>query len=293
MTDTTNTPTEEPQGLSEAEQRSVEIGQRGISDAPDVLAPPQNGPQRPDWCPEQFWKDGQVDNEGLAKSYGSLRAKMDGGQQPDSGAPQQQQQPADAAKATGEGGKIEKPKADEAQPHAALHTAMEAARVEFATNKAVSDETVASLEAAGIPKEIFDVYLAGVQALSQQQTAQMFEYVGGEATYNEMTAWAAQNLSDAEIEAFNTAIDNPQLRETAVKGLYARFGAKRPAEGKLVTPNDGGATSGDVYNTREELIRDQRDPRYQTDATFRQGVMDKLKRSQRSGFTVVARSPLS
>ena len=290
MTDATNTTDEAPQGLSAAEQASIEIGQRGISDAPDPNAAPSNAPQRPDWCPEQFWKDGQVDSEGLAKSYGSLRSKMDGSERPKvDPAPAQ-----DAPKATGEGGKIEKPKAEDApSPHAGLHAAMEAARLEFASSQSVSDERIAELEAAGIPRDIFEVYLEGVKALGQQQTAQMFEYVGGEAAYHEMTSWAAQALSDAEIEAFNAAVENPQLRETAVRGLYARFSAKRPAEGKLVTQNDGGAVASDVYQNRDELIRDQRDPRYQSDPAFRQSVMDKLARSQANGFTVVTRSALS
>lgn len=33
-------------------------------------------PVRPEWAPEKFWKDGNVDSEGLAKSYAALETKF-------------------------------------------------------------------------------------------------------------------------------------------------------------------------------------------------------------------------
>jgi hypothetical protein len=38
------------------------------------------------------------------------------------------------------------------------------------------------------------------------------------------------------------------------------------------------------------MIADQKDPRYATDAAYRQTVMEKLQRSQRAGFQLVQRS---
>lgn len=35
--------------------------------------PPVDAPERPEWCPENFWKDGAADAEAMAKSYSELR----------------------------------------------------------------------------------------------------------------------------------------------------------------------------------------------------------------------------
>jgi hypothetical protein len=58
----------------------------------------------------------------------------------------------------------------------------------------------------------------------------------------------------------------------------------------MITPAGTPSAAGDTYTDRSQLIADQRDPRYGTDAAFRQSVMEKLQRSQRNGFSVVQRS---
>ena len=44
-----------------------------------VAAEPTAPAERPENIPEQFWKDGAVDSDGMAKAYSDLRAKMDSG----------------------------------------------------------------------------------------------------------------------------------------------------------------------------------------------------------------------
>jgi len=275
----------EAPALSPAEQASVEVGQRGFTEPVGVNEPAPSGPQRPDYIPEKFWKDGKADYEGLAKSYAELEAKQS---TPAAAAP-----PAEAPEGTvGPDGKIAKPeapKAPETPPAAPLATAMDKARDEWSSGQAVSDETVAELEAAGIPKEIFGVYLEGLQALATKTMGEIHTFTEGADNYNAMASWAAEKLSDAELDAFNTALDNPQLRENAVRGLYARYSSARPSEGNLITPAGTPSQGGDVYTDKSQLIADQRNPLYQTDPAFRQTVVDKLQRSQQSGFTVVAR----
>lgn len=277
-----------PAPLSATEQASVEKGQNGLSDV-NVAPPPPSGPQRPEYVPEQFFKDGKVDIESLAKSYAELRSKMDG-KQPEQ--QQQQEQPNAEAPKVGADGKIEKPEVkqeEQAQP-APLATAMEAARTEWAEKQEVSEETVTALEAAGIPREVFNLYIEGVKAQTAATLSSIHSYTDGAENYTAMATWAAQHCTDKELDAFNEALDNPELRENAVRGLYARYTAARPSEGKLITPAGTPSQAGDVYTSRDQLIADQRDPRYGTDASFRQGVMDKLARSQKQGFSVVKRS---
>lgn len=281
----------EAPALNPAEQAAVERGRQGFSEPENVLTPPPSAPQRPEGVPEKFWnaETGQVNTEALLKSYTELeRARS---QPQETEAADSETQPAPAT----EGVKIEKPKApegaEEAPAQNPLTEAIAAAQQEYASAREVSEDTIATLEAAGIPREVFSLYLRGVEAAEKATIAAVHEVVGGADAYNEMARWAASNLSDAELDAFNTALDNEAMRENAVRGLYARFSEARPNEGTMIAPNgNSSATSGDVYTTRDELIADQKDARYQTDGSFRQMVQDKLIRSQKTGFQVVARS---
>lgn len=281
--------TQEAPALTPQEQASVEVGQRGFSEPTNVNQLPPSGPQRPEYVPEKFWKDGKVDIEGMARSYGELEKKFSAAPQQE---PQQEPQQAPEAKVQADG-KIDKPEAkpeqQQAPANAALAEAMELARTEWSNSQAVTDETVAKLEAAGIPKEVFGLYLKGLEAVTKQAMAEIHGFTGGEQNYSAMANWAAQALSDEELDAYNAALDNPQLRENAVRGLYARYQAARPSEGKLITPAGTPSSAGDVYTDRSQLIADQKDPRYATDASFRQSVVEKLARSQRAGFSLVQR----
>ncbi|EQB10417.1 capsid assembly protein [Novosphingobium lindaniclasticum] len=270
----------ETPALSPAEQASVEVGQRGFTEPVGVNELPAEGPQRPEYVPEKFWKDGKADYEALARSYAELEAKQS--------APAETPKAPEGSPPVSPEGKIEKPKEPEAAAPAPLATAMDKARTEWSEG-AVSDETVAELEAAGIPKEVFNVYLKGLEAITNQTMGEIHSFTDGQDNYNAMSRWAAEKLSQEELDAYNTALDNPQLRENAVRGLYARYSTARPSEGTLITPAGTPSQAGDVYTDRAQLIADQKDPRYSTDATYRQGVMDKLQRSQRGGFQVVQR----
>lgn len=269
-----------PEAAQEA--AAIERGQAGLSDVtPETPSTPA---ARPDHIPEQFWVDGKADYEGLAKSYSALRSKMDSGAAPET--------PAAPAATVGADGKIEKAEAAtgaeaEASP---LTSAMDTARQEWAANGEVAEETVAALEEAGIPREVFNLYIEGVKAQQTQILSSIHSFAGGEQTYTEMSRWAAEKLSDDELNAYNAALDNPALRENAVRGLHARFSQARPSEGNLLTPTGTPSGSGDIYGDRSELVKDTQDPRYATDPAFRRSVEDKLKRSQASGFQVVQRS---
>lgn len=276
--------------LNASEQAAVEVGQRGFSEPENVNVIPPSGPQRPEYVPEQFWKDGKVDAEGLARSYSELRSKMD---------TKPADPPADPAAAAADpnaparqDGKIEK-QPDPVEPKAgeptALTTAMEEARNLWAETGELTDEAFSSLEAAGLPRPIVELYLDGLKANSEKLMGEIHGYAGGQETYESMIQWAGSKLSPAEIEAYNDALDNPALRETAVAGLHAKYTRAVPSEGKLVTVNDGGSAASDVFQNRDELVAAQKDPRYQTDASYRQSVVEKLQRSQGAGFQAFAR----
>ncbi|MBF7012537.1 hypothetical protein QUC32_23090 [Novosphingobium resinovorum] len=290
MVDTVETPAapEAPE-LNAAELAAVEVGQRGFSEPENVNVIPPSGPQRPEWCPEQFWKDGKADTEGLAKSYAELRSKMDSKPADTPADPAAPASPEAAPRPDGKIEKVEAPAEPVAPPAAPLTTAMDAARDEWAESGELSDESFASLEAAGLPRPIVELYLDGLKANAEKLMGEIHGYAGGTDAYNAMVQWAGQKLSAEEIEAYNTALDNPALRETAVIGLQAKYTRAVPSEGSLVIPNDGGAAASDVFRSRDELVAAQKDPRYSTDAAYRQTVVDKLARSQGGGFQAFSR----
>lgn len=279
------TPSEAPAGLTPAEQASVEVGQRGLSEPTNVNEVPAAPSERPEWLPEKFVKDGKPDYEALARSYAELEKAR-------SAPKETEEAPAETPPAAEvkPNGKVEKTEAatEEAAP-APLATAMEAARDEWATNREVSEATIEALEAAGIPKDVFNLYIEGVKAQEAVLLTQIQSYAGGEDEYNAMAQWAGQNLTNEELDAFNSSLDDAALRENAVRGLYARYTSARPSEGTMIAPNGTPSNAGDVYTDRSQLIADQKNPLYATDASFRQSVQDKLLRSQANGFQMVAR----
>jgi hypothetical protein len=278
--DNANGNEEAPSGapqFSEAELASIAKGREGISEAPPVNAP--SAPAVPEGIPAKFVKDGVVDYAALAASYAELERKQS------TAAPAAPAEGTPPAAAPNAAGKIEKPVVEEpaANPLTDLLTA---ARTDYESGQAFSEETAAKLVEAGIPAEIQQVYLEGLKALATQTLGALHGYVGGEQNYAAMAAWAGEKLNDAELDAFNAALDNPQLRENAVRGLYARFTQARPSEGRQITPVNAGASAGDVFNSRDELVAAQKDARYATDPVYRQSVVDKLQRSQAAGFRV-------
>lgn len=255
----------------------IEKGRAGLSD-PTPPADP-NAPVRPDHVPEKFWKDGKVDTEAMAKSYAELEKRLS--------APKEEAPAETPAAEVKDGGKIEKAKADESKTEEpVLGSLISTAGAEFEADGTISEATSAELVKNGVPVEIQQVYLEGIKALREKAVGEIHSYVGGTEVYNQVANWAAQNLSDEELDAYNSAIDNPALRENAVRGLHARYAAARPSEGKLVSTSGAPAAAGDTYTSKDQLVRDQMDPRYKSDPRFRQEVEDRLARSIQNGFAV-------
>lgn len=267
--------------LSPQEQAALQVAREGLPPV-DPHAKPDNRPQRPEGVPEKFWdaEKGEVRTAAMAQSYAELEAKLSG----------KTEAPADPAAdpvdVEVKNGKIEK-KVDEtpAAEDNPLTATITAAATEFTAEGKFTEETSTKLAELGIPPEVQQVYLAGLSALQEQQTAKVHGFVGGEDNYNAMARWAAANLSDAELDAFNTALDNPALAENAVTGLFARYSRTAPSEGRKVAPVNGAPTAGDIFNTREEMTQAMSDPRYARDVVYQREVVEKLQRTRAAGIS--------
>ena len=115
--------------------------------------------------------------------------------------------------------------------------------------------------------------------LTDAEMNQVYNSAGGEAEYNRLTEWAADNLSDRKLDAFNSMIDqgNATAIQIAVSGLRSEYEAQEGYEGRMLTGKSARAVDG--FRSQAEVVRAMSDPRYDTDPAYRQDVYDKLERS--------------
>lgn len=147
---------------------------------------------------------------------------------------------------------------------------------EFNANGSLSEETYTSLADKGIPKEMVDAYIAGQQAIAEQTAGKLMAVAGGEQGYQEMIAWASENLSQAEQDAFNSSLGNDAQAEFAIQGLYARF---KSQQAPSLVKGQSNPTSTSGYASKQEMSLDMSNPRYKTDPAFRANVARKIAKS--------------
>lgn len=278
MSDGTAPLTDASTGLPEGAAPSAEYveAMRNVQHTDPTPAPkvPMSATPRPDHVPEKFWDPvkGEARWDDLAKSYAELEKSRS--------APKAEDAQAPAPVKPVEGTKIERPTEPEPAPLASL---LETVTASFTAEGKFSDESIASLEAAGIPKSMVETYAAGLKALETLGLQAVHEAAGGAEAFSAAQAWAAQSLNDADLAYFNDNIDDPGKRTQTVEWLMAKYTAARPSEGSLVNDTSTASASGDVYTSQTQVTEAMSSERYRTDPAFRQSVGEKLMRSKRSG----------
>lgn len=227
--------------------------------------------------------------EDLEKAYKELESKL-GQSRPD--APEAEQ--VDTA---------DEVDVDEAEPEASnakeiygdfIGTRLEEAGIDFGDMNTrwqetgqLSDADYGELEGAGFTRQMVDAYLAGLQytatqdnELAAQQISGIKAQYGGEEGYAAMTQWAASNLSESEISAFNKLVNtnDPDQARLAVAGLYSQYTNAVGREPRLL----GGRapkSSGEKFESTAQVVEAMSDPKYQSDPAFRRKVQEKLARS--------------
>ena len=144
----------------------------------------------------------------------------------------------------------------------------------------LSDDHYDALEQIGIPAEIVDQFIDGQLAMVDQTRSTAFDAVGGEDYYNEMTQWAAANLDESEISAFNGQIDSGNMDTAmfAIQGLAARYRSETGVEPNLVGGEASDVSVG-AFQSLAEITSAMSDPRYEKDPAYRDQVARKLSRS--------------
>ena len=217
---------------------------------------------KPEGLPEKF-----NSVEDLAKSYQELEKKLgDNTEAPKEDAPKEET-------------KSDLDIAEKAVESAGLN--MDNLSSEYAEKGELDAKSYEALEKAGIPKEYVNQFIEGQKAVADQQTTSIKDIVGGADAYTEMSEWAADNMSEQEKSAYNTAVNSKHIEtaKLAVVGLKAKFenaNGNEPSlvEGKATITGQGG------YKSWAEVTAAMGDDRYQKDPAYQNMVQEKLSKSE-------------
>jgi hypothetical protein len=290
MVDRVGQSTEQPekdaaQKKHEEEMIAVADGNEGNlsmkeKDGSETVVTPQDQaassdvPQRPDDIPEKFWdaEKGEVNVPALLKS-----------QQDGEAALREQNKPEGDSEST-EGNEAA---AGEADPKV-----VEAASAEFAEKGELSADTYAALEGQGLSKDMVDQYIDGQKAIIERiQGAAFGAFDGGEEQYNEAANWAANNLSESEIQALDAQITstNPAIVAEGAKALAAKWAENRDVDPTVTIHGEGNASvSGSYFKSGAEMQAAMNDPKYSKDESFRAEVAQKIARAEKAGVNLFA-----
>ena len=165
----------------------------------------------------------------------------------------------------------------------------EASEEYYANDGQLSEETISRFSDMS-SQDLVNAYLeiqannpqAPQQAvqLSESDVNQVQNAAGGEANYNRVIEWAADNLTDGAIDAFDSVVDsgNPMAINIAFQGLQAEYNEANGYEGRMLQGKPA-SSSGDIYRSQAELVAAMGDPRYDTDPAYRADVIQKLDQS--------------
>lgn len=149
---------------------------------------------------------------------------------------------------------------------------------EFEKTGKLSDDSFSKLEKAGIPRSYVEQYIAGLQAAQEAASKSMYDTVGGEKAYNSMIEWASGNYSEAEIDAYNKAIQqDTATQKFALESLMSRYNAAMGVsnEPKMVRAQKTAVAAG--FRSTAEMVKAMSDPRYKTDPAYRADVETKVR----------------
>lgn len=272
-------------------------------DRVDLAAPPSdidpsagaggdNGaPARPDWLPAEF-----ASVEDFAKSYADTKAELTRKSQ----ALAALQKPADPAPGEGE---QPAPKPDDGKPKTAEGKALEIAdeeppaegdtpsieffapyRQEFIQTGDVAPENRSKIAERLKPlfgdmaEAVVNDYIEGSKVRRDNVTRELMDAAGGNDQYTAMVAWAKDNLSPAEKEAYNRQVNSGDVHSAkfAIEGLRAKFEKVNGRAPNLVTGNGDIAPSTAAFKSVQEMTKAMMDPRYKTDAAYRKSVEQRV-----------------
>ncbi len=242
--------TEQPEPTLEDAAKEIDVNEAQAAEAEANKEPYTYDAEdaRPEWLPEKF-----ESAEAMAQAYAELEGKL--GQAP-----------------------AEETTEEVAEVPASQEDAVASATAEYQENGELSAATYEALSKSGLNKMMVDNYIAGQQAIINQQQVEITNEIGGMQEYQKLSNWAAETLSDDDLQAYNDTVESGTVSQAkfAIKSLYSQFqaaGAPRLAQGNV------NGTGVPPFQSRAQVTEAMRDARYDNDPAYRDEVLKRLARS--------------
>jgi len=118
------------------------------------------------------------------------------------------------------------------------------------------------------------------QGLTEAQAQELFKMVGGEKAYKSMINWAGQNLSQEEINMYDSVMGRgePNAIFFAVQALSAKYSDATGKDGQMLAGKSA-KSEDNSFRSQAELVQAMSDPRYDRDPAYRRDVLNKLANS--------------
>ena len=251
-----NTP--ETEVLSTEEQDSLEVGEKLVAEQEGLLT-------------------GKYKNaEDLEQAYLSLQKKL--------GQNEEEYE-------EGEEGYTEEEESDEevSANAPAISLINDASDEYYANDGTLSEETISrfsEMSSQDLVNAYMEMYEGGqinqapTYEMSDAQVNSVMNAAGGESNYNQVIEWAASNLNDRQIDAFDSVVDsgNPAAIGIAFQGLQSAYQEANGYEGRMLQGR-APSSAGQTFRSQAELVAAMGDPRYDNDPAYRADVVEKLNNS--------------
>ena len=217
--------------------------------------------------------------EELESAYLSLQKKL--GQQEDEEVDYE---------SSDEGYEEEEETDEEVSPYAAATSLINDASEEYYANDGqLSEETVekfSEMSSTDLVNAYLEIQANNPQApqqgveMTEGQVNSVQNAAGGEANYNRVIEWAASNLPNNQIDAFDSVVDsgNPAAIGIAFQGLQSQYNEANGYEGRMLQ-GKAASSAGETFRSQAELVSAMGDPRYDTDEAYRDDILRKLDNS--------------
>ena len=253
-----NTP--ETEVLSAEEQNSLEVGEKLVAEQEQLLAGKYSSAEE------------------LESAYLSLQKKLG-----------QQEEETDYEESD-EGYAEEEESDEEVSDDAPAVSLINEASAEYYENDGtLSEETIerfSEMSSTDLVNAYLEIQAKNPQAstqsteMSEAQVNSVQNAAGGEANYKRVIEWAASNLPDAQVDAFDSVVDsgNPAAIGIAFQGLQRQYDETNGYEGRMLQGKPA-SSAGETFRSQAELVAAMGDPRYDTDEAYRNDILQKLDQS--------------
>jgi len=155
--------------------------------------------------------------------------------------------------------------------------------MEVALSNDLSKDTIEEIkEKTGFTDRIISDYVEGQRAKSREAFGKAAEVVGGKDRLANIFAWAAKTMTPQQQADINASLASPSW-DVALLGLQVKYdkATANSAKGKELPKNKQVNVSAtkvplSPYKTKREFYADRGNPRYNSDAKFRQAVEQRI-----------------